>query len=206
MRKTFTAEPPGTDMTDGAAGTRAAIMEATFAALSKHGYADLTIQTIADEFEKSKSLLYYHYDTKDALLGDFLEFILEEFTAEVETDGEEDPVARLWTVVELLLPPDIHEDEGARQLRTALFELRMQAPYDDAYADRFEVMDELMIATFEEILAEGVETEQFDVDPPTGARLFVDVLTGAALRVLTTGADGREALESVEALVERFRT
>ena len=44
-------------MTDGAVGTRAAIMEATFEALSKHGYADLTIQTIADEFEKSKSLL-----------------------------------------------------------------------------------------------------------------------------------------------------
>lgn len=192
-------------MTDGAAGTRVAIMEATFEALSKHGYADLTIQTIADEFEKSKSLLYYHYETKDALLGDFLEFILEEFTAEVAADGKEDPETRLWSVIELVLPSNVHEDEDARRLRTALFELRMQAPYDDAYADRFEAMDERLVAAFEAILADGVETGAFDVDPETGARLLVDALTGVTLRTLTLGTDGQTALEPVEALVESFR-
>jgi AcrR family transcriptional regulator len=192
-------------MTDGAAGTRTAIMEATFEALSKHGYADLTIQTIADEFDKSKSLLYYHYETKDALLVDFLDFVLEEFTAEVETEGEDDPLDRLWTVVELLLPPDIHEDEEARQLRTALLELRMQAPYDDDYADRFEDVDAMLAATFEAILAEGVEDGTFDVDPSMAARLLTDAVTGATLRTITGDTTGRAALEPVEALVEYFR-
>jgi len=192
-------------MTDGAAGTRAAIMGATFEALSKHGYADLTIQNIADEFEKSKSLLYYHYETKDALLGDFLGFILEEFVAEVEAGEEENPVAELWTVIELLLPPDLNGDEEARRVRTALLELRMQAPHDEDYAARFEEMDELLTGTFESILAEGVESGAFDVDPGTGARLLTDALTGATLRAVTVGAEGRTALEPVETLVERFR-
>jgi len=192
-------------MTDGAVGTRAAIMEATFEALSKHGYADLTIQTIADEFEKSKSLLYYHYETKDALLGDFLGFILDEFETEVGADGDEDPESRLWGVVRLLLPPDLTDDEEARRLRTALFELRMQAPYDEAYAERFAATDERLIAAFEAILAEGVETGAFDVDPRIGAELLIDAVTGATLRAVTTGIDGRTALEPVEALVESFR-
>lgn len=192
-------------MTDGAAGTRAAIMEATFEALSKHGYADLTIQTIADEFEKSKSLLYYHYETKDDLLGDFLGFVLEEFGAQVEADEEADPETRLWRVVELLLPSDLDEDEEARRLRTALFELRMQAPYDEAYADRFAATDERMIAVIESILEEGVEEGVFDVDPETGAELLVDAVTGATLRAVTTETSGRAALEPVEALVGSFR-
>jgi AcrR family transcriptional regulator len=192
-------------MSEGAAGTRTAIMEATFEALSKHGYADLTIQTIADEFDKSKSLLYYHYETKDDLLGDFLEFVLEEFRAQVDADEEDEPEARLWTVVELLLPPDVHEDEEARRLRTALFELRMQAPYDETYAARFAATDDRMIAVFEAILGEGVEEGVFDVDPEADAELLVDAVTGATLRAVTTGTTGEEALEPIEALVERFR-
>ncbi len=192
-------------MTDGAAGTRAAIMEATFEALSKHGYADLTIQTIADEFDKSKSLLYYHYETKDDLLGDFLGFILEEFGAQVEADERTDPESRLWAVIELLLPPDLDEDEEARRLRTALFELRMQAPYDETYADRFAATDERMIAVVESVLEAGVEEGVFDVDPGTGAELLVDAVTGATLRAVTTGTPARTALEPVEALVESFR-
>lgn len=192
-------------MTDGAAGTRTDIMEATFDALSKHGYADLTIQTIADEFEKSKSLLYYHYETKDALMVDFLEFILEGFTTQVEMEGEEEAPDRLWTVVELLLPPDVHEDEEARRLRRALLELRMQAPYDEAYARRFEEMDELLTATFEAIISEGVDDGTFDVDPATGAELLLDAVMGATVRVVTLETEGRTALRPVEALVESFR-
>ncbi len=69
-------------------GTRAEIMDATYEALRKHGYAELTIQTIADEFPKSKSLLYYHYDAKDDLLVDFVDWLVEEFAAEVGADPE----------------------------------------------------------------------------------------------------------------------
>ncbi|PSP70021.1 TetR/AcrR family transcriptional regulator, partial [Halobacteriales archaeon QH_9_66_26] len=66
--------------------TQAAIMDATYRALCEHGYADLTIQTIADEFDKSKSLLYYHYDTKDEILIGLLDYLLGQFTIRVAID------------------------------------------------------------------------------------------------------------------------
>ncbi|MEF8974259.1 MAG: helix-turn-helix domain-containing protein, partial [Haloarcula sp.] len=39
------------------------IMDATYRALCTHGYADLTMQDIADESDKSKAALHYHYDS-----------------------------------------------------------------------------------------------------------------------------------------------
>ncbi|OYR82216.1 TetR family transcriptional regulator, partial [Halorubrum ezzemoulense] len=61
--------------------TRQAILGAAFRALCEHGYANVTIQRIGDEFDKSPSLVYHHYDGKDDLLIDLLGFLLDEFEA-----------------------------------------------------------------------------------------------------------------------------
>ncbi|HET7323460.1 MAG TPA: helix-turn-helix domain-containing protein, partial [Halococcus sp.] len=55
------------------------LMHATYRALCKHGYANLTMQDIADESTKSKAALHYHYDTKQDLLLAFLSFLYERF-------------------------------------------------------------------------------------------------------------------------------
>jgi AcrR family transcriptional regulator len=76
---------------DEPADTREAIMQATYRALRAHGYARLTIQRIGDEFPKSKSLLYHHYDGKDDLLLEFLSYMLdwrESLCAEPRLDVE----------------------------------------------------------------------------------------------------------------------
>jgi len=62
------------------------IMEATYRALLRHGYADLSISRIADELDKSKAAIYYHYDTKDDLLVAFLEFAVDRFEETIETE------------------------------------------------------------------------------------------------------------------------
>ncbi|WP_435077165.1 TetR/AcrR family transcriptional regulator [Halococcus sp. AFM35] len=66
----------------------------TYRALSKHGYANLTMQAIADEFEKTKAVLHYHYDTKDRLLAAFLGYILDRFMDRSDV-ADDDPDARL---------------------------------------------------------------------------------------------------------------
>ena len=66
--------------------TRQAILGAAFRALCEHGYANVTIQRIGDEFDKSPSLVYHHYDGKDDLLIDLLGFLLDEFEASI-ADG-----------------------------------------------------------------------------------------------------------------------
>ena len=85
-------------------GTREEIMRATYLALCEHGYASLTIQRISDEFPKSKSLIYHHYDGKDDLLIDFLEFVLERFE---KTVSFEDAVEHGSTSPR---SPSAHED------------------------------------------------------------------------------------------------
>ncbi|MFC7176334.1 TetR/AcrR family transcriptional regulator [Halosegnis marinus] len=74
--------------------TEEEVMEATYAALAEHGYAGLTVQTIADAFPKSKSLLYYHYDDKEAILRDFIDYLVDAFRAAFEFEGADDPRRR----------------------------------------------------------------------------------------------------------------
>jgi AcrR family transcriptional regulator len=42
--------------------TRERIMEATFRAVSKHGYTDLRVRDIGAEMELSRQVIHYHFD------------------------------------------------------------------------------------------------------------------------------------------------
>ena len=75
------------------------IMQATYRALSEHGYANLTIKRIAAEYGKSTAAIHYHYDTKDDLLAAFLDFLLDRFTDATRLNG----VALLY-IVQAALP------------------------------------------------------------------------------------------------------
>ena len=178
-------------------------MEATFEALVAHGYADLTIQTIADEFEKSKSLLYYHYDTKEDLLVDLLRYVTDGFAGEVEPMPDGDPEAHLTAILDLLVPRDLGEADRGR--RTALLELRSQAPYHEAYAERFAALDAELEARFEAVLERGVEAGVFDVDPSMGAHLLTTMANGEMLRIVTGGTEPERARDAIDTVVDGFR-
>ena len=169
-------------------GTQSEIMEATYQALCEHGYADLTIQAIADEFPKSKSLLYYHYDTKDEILIAFLEYMLDEFTIEDTIDTEDSPDEQLWTLIDEFLPAS--PDDEQRESQVALFELRSRALSDTAYSEQFARADHLIYETLETVLAAGVDDGTFRaVDVETTTELLVSSINGAMLRRATTTED-----------------
>jgi len=179
-------------------------MEATFEALVQHGYADLTIQTIADEFEKSKSLLYYHYDTKDHLLTDFLQYVTDGFATQVEPLPDSPPRQQMDAVLDLLVPQS--PDDAALAIRTALCELRLQSPYDETYAKRFAALDEELEETFTSILASGVETGVFDIEPAAGAHALTGMINGEMLRIVTDGTDPANTRTAIDAVVDKFTT
>lgn len=188
----FTEEP---------SGTREAIMFATYRALRTHGYADLTIQRIGDEFEKSKSLLYHHYEGKDELLVDFLEFLLDRFEQDVPLDGNEDAETQLWTLVDHLHPVPL--DAVRRDVMTAIVELRAQAPHDDAVRKQFTLSDRYFQDRIATVVREGVETGEFrEVDPDAAAAFLFSTLHGSLLRRLT--ADDGSVGEVVEREVEAY--
>jgi len=181
--------------------TRAEIMEATYEALRKHGYADLTIQSIANEFNKSKSLLYYHYDSKDALLVDFLEYVLDGFAVDDAVDPGAPPDDRLEALLDGFLSESFDDDQ--RDFFTAIFELRSQALSQDVYREQFTRADRLITDSIIEILDDGIKRGIFrDIDVDRTAQLLYSMLSGGILRHLTSaeidaGRPTRRALDDL---------
>lgn len=171
-------------MHDDPAPTKRAIMEATYDALRERGYGDLTIQAIADEFEKSKSLLYYHYDDKEALLADFLEYALDEFMAEISLE-EQEPVAQLELLIDRMVPETI--DEERYRVQIALLELRGKVPHTDIYRERYTEIDRALTDRVASIIERGIESGAIrDVDVDLEAELLVSAILGVQTRRLTT--------------------
>ncbi|MFB6114247.1 MAG: TetR/AcrR family transcriptional regulator [Halodesulfurarchaeum sp.] len=171
--------------------TREAIMAATYVAISKHGYAELSMQKIADEFEKSKSLLYHHYDGKDDLLLDFLEFMQVRFDEYTNITDDTDPRAGLYRFLSLFFP-DFGErdtafagiDEGMARM---YIELRSQAAHNTAYLEEFQESDDLIRDRLVEIIERGIERGTFhDVDPEPVADYVRYLVSGALLHRVTS--------------------
>jgi AcrR family transcriptional regulator len=156
------------------------IMEATHIAVKKHGYSDLTIQHIADEFDRSKALIYYHYDGRDDLLVDFLKYILGGFLA--------------------LLPTTVNEEPY--RLMLSMFELRMNAPHDEAVREQYLEVEERVKMVLEDILRRGIESNQFvDVDVEVEAETLLSLLIGIRARRLTV-YNPEQSIEPLKATID----
>lgn len=163
------------------------LMEATCCALCRHGYADLTIQNIADEFEKGKSLIYYHYDDKEDLMISFLEDIAEKVEEHI-ADGSDDPERALEEFLDLGLGL---ADEGIWELRKALLEVQSAAPYNPEFADRFRDIHAALQDRLEEILdRNGID------EPGETAEMIMYTMEGAVGMKLAE--DDRDALHDVK--------
>ncbi|WP_135852289.1 TetR/AcrR family transcriptional regulator [Halorussus salinus] len=194
--------PPDGLFDDSADDTRTAIMEATYQALVKHGYADLTIQRIADEFSKSKSLLYHHHDGKDDLLVDFLEFVLDHFEEGITLSEGANPDERLRSLVGSLAAPD---DGPSEEFVGVVVELRMQAVHDDDYAAHFTRSNEFFRDHIAGIVADGIEAGLFrEVDPDRTASFLLTLANGAMTDCVTTETSDatRDVHEELDAYVD----
>ena len=175
--------------------TQTAIMEATYAALCKHGYAGLTMQAIADEFDKTKAVLHYHYDTKEELLVAFLDYLLDRFLDAIDTDAIDDPKERLVALVDALLLGEHEGQTGADhwEYHTALLDVRAQAPHNDAFREQLTTNYRFVEDATAAIVEEGVEAGVFrEVDPRRTAALVLATINGARLHQVTLDADVAE--------------
>ncbi|GGN08890.1 TetR/AcrR family transcriptional regulator [Halarchaeum nitratireducens] len=159
-----------------------AIMEATYRALREHGYADLTMRAIAEEYGKTTAAIHYHYDTKDDLLVAFLEYLLDKFLDHVHDarEAEAEPERHLGDLLDGLLI----DREGDYDLVCALLEMRAQAPYHDAIREQLVRNDEYIRDVFATVIADGVERGVFrdDVDPDAAASALITIVKGARTR------------------------
>ena len=169
--------------------TREEILAAAYRALCAHGYAELTMERIGEEFEKSVSLVYHHYDGKDDLLLACLEFMLENYRSDDGCDPSSDPrkaMERLCDRISLVdAPPE------AQRFVRALVELRGQAPHNAAYREYFTRSDRFFQERIETIIETGIDQGAFrDVDPERTAGMLHTVLSGAFFRYATAEETG----------------
>jgi AcrR family transcriptional regulator len=178
--------------------TETAILEATYRALRQDGYAKLSTQDIADNFEKSKSAIYYHYDSKDDVLLSLLDFVVETFFEELEAKTGTDPVENLRLLVDRLVP--VPFDDEDRDLHAVMFELRSEALTHPDYRAKFTEVDRTVCRIVEEYVRAAVEEGGVaDVDPTAAARRIQQHALSAQTARLTTedGWAGETAREAI---------
>ncbi len=181
--------------------TRESIMRATYCALCKHGYADLTMQDIAEEFEKSKSLIHYHYETKEDLFVAFLDYLLDHFHDHVESIESDDPAERLRRLLDLFESGP--SDDENRDFQVAMLEILAQAPYNDAYHEQLQRNSNDLHDLVADIVRDGIEAGQFDaVDPDEAATLLLAAVNGVRIRRATLGMEGES--EAIDSLLARY--
>jgi AcrR family transcriptional regulator len=182
--------------------TRVALMEATYEALSKHGYADLTIERIGEAFGKSPSLIYHHYDSKDALLVDFLEFMLDRFESDVALNDGDRADAQLQALLDHALADPIDDDRYA--MTSAITELRAQAPHDETYREHFTRSDRFFHDRITGIIERGIDQGVFrEVDPDRTAEMLLVAINGAMTERVTTTKEAttRSVREELDAYI-----
>ena len=187
--------------TDGSTDSREEILDATYRVLCERGYANLTMQRIADEAGTSKSLLHYHFDTKDELLLAFLDRFLDKLDDVVAELEGEDPAARLEAFVDrFVIDPD---DEDRQAFWLGFLEMRLRAAHDEQFREQLSTNTEAILRVLSEIIEEGIAEGQFrPVDARATAELIYGALEGARTRQATLGAD--EASRTVgDAITER---
>jgi len=183
------------------ASTEAAIMAATYRALCAHGYAGTTISRIGEEFEKSQSLLYYHYDDKDDLLSDFLGYLLDRLEAELRNPDVTESRQRFTSLRGKLAPRE--PDKERRQFFQALLEMRAQTPHKPAYREQFERSDAIIVAELTETIEAGIEQGTFaDVDAEETAEFVYSTLYGTLERCVTL--DEWKLLDRTHRELERY--
>lgn len=163
------------------------ILDATYQALCTHGYANLTLEDIAAESDRSKASIHYYFDRKRDLFAAFLGYLFEKYTDVV--DGSTGDTARetLLALLDVLLTDG--EDAPDTEFQTAMLEMKAQAPYDDGVRAWFTESDELLSDRIRAIIADGVESGELDerVDPDLSAEFLTTAIQGARTRRVAVG-------------------
>jgi AcrR family transcriptional regulator len=168
--------------------SREEIMDATYKALCRHGYADLTIEKIAGESDKGKSNIYYHFDDKKALILEFLDFMRNNLEEEFESLDSGRPEESFDELLDMMLGV---EDEEMWEFHRALMEIQGRAQYDEEFEEKFRELDEIAVQKFTQVL------KDLDVeDSRWNAEFTVSTVQGALSQSMVR--EDREKLQQVK--------
>lgn len=170
------------------ANTHEAIMYATYSALQEYGYAELSIQRIANEVELSKSTLYHHFSNKDDLLLSFLKFLLDELEQLCHFRSTNDPRIEILRIINVLLGETTASENPSNKstILATYIELRAQAIRNPKYREQVTKADQRLVSHIASLIETGIEQGEFQaVEPEDTAEFLVAILHGIILQSVT---------------------
>ena len=168
--------------------TREVIMEATFRALSKHGYSDLRMRDIGEEMELTRQVIHYHYDGKYDLMASFLEYITEQYEGSVEVDETDDPRDELEARIDqCLFGPEFDEFSHWERMKV-YHELFAHAQNDERHQEILDEHYDQIKASIVGVVERGVEAGVFrEVDPDLMGEFVTDAIHVGRERRISLG-------------------
>ncbi|MEA1930870.1 MAG: TetR/AcrR family transcriptional regulator [Euryarchaeota archaeon] len=177
--------------------TTETIIRATGRSLCEYGYADLTMQRIAEASSVTTAAIHYHFDTKEELLDAFLDDLVDRFERQVDCEAA-DPRERLSGFLDA-----VFDSEPDDEFPVALMELKAQAPFHDTYRERFRELDAALRGVVTDAVDAGIEAGHFDaVDTAEVARTVSTMINGSHVRMVALGEDPDETRRVVEDYLE----
>lgn len=191
------------DQRSSSEGTREAIMEATFRALSEHGYADLRMRDIGEEFEMTRPVIHYHYNSKHELISSFLEYLIARYKTADAVDDTDDHWERLEIRIDqCMFGPDIDGFDHWERMKV-YHELFSQAQHNEVHRELFNEHYEGMVVGLADVIRDGIEQGAFaDVDAMELSQLLTDVIHSARARRISLGQ--KDAPEQARAAIDTF--
>jgi TetR/AcrR family transcriptional repressor of bet genes len=181
------------------------LIDSTIETLAKRGYAKTTLTEVARTAGLSHGLVNFHFDSKENLLAETLEFLTEEYVenwkAYLETVGTE-PAARL----DALLRADFDPKVCTPTRLSAWLSFWGEAQGLPLYQERAGANDTFYIAQLEEICARLMEEGGYTGNVERIARVLRVTTEGVWLDMMTmmTPYDATEGLATVHAGAAAF--
>ena len=190
------------------ATSRERIFRATYLAQIEYGFADLSIQQIADRADLSKSTIYHHFENKDELMMDYAKELLSWYIDELLFDPGGDPVENLERSLDLVFLGETEtgialEDIRPEGLDCVYIGLRMQAARTEEMREYFDTVDTMARDRLETLVERGVDAGTLqDVNPEQVAATLYVFLEGAML--LRSTENNTAWLAMVREMIDRY--
>ncbi len=183
--------------------TREVIMEATFRAISEHGYADLRLRDIGEEMEMTRQVIHYHFDGKYDLIASFLEYVIDQYEGSVEVEEGGDPRTELDARIDqCLFGPEFGGFSHWDRMRV-YHELFAHAQNDERHREIFNDHYGRIRGSIVEVVERGIEEGTFrPVDADLMGQLVTDVIHAARGRRISLGHD--DAPEEARRAIDEF--
>ncbi|WP_226007081.1 TetR/AcrR family transcriptional regulator [Natrinema salinisoli] len=183
--------------------TRQVIMEATFRALSKHGYKDLRMRDIGDEMELTRQVIHYHFDGKYDLLSSFLEYVIDQYEGSVEVNEDAEVRTELNARIDQCLFGPEFEDFSHWERMKVYHELYTYAQNDGEHREIFNDHYDRIRGSIVEVVEEGIEEGTFEpVNADRMGQLITDVIHAARGRRISLGHE--DAPEEARKAIDEF--